>query len=126
MLQHRGANVAPWNVGDYRLSEQDGAVYVDGVPLVFFHFHGFKQLNPWLFNSNLGLTFRFPSRVLRRRVFEPYIRALTKYSPGRTATGSIRTKRLRHPILQAARTSARTLIGILFRQYLVYYRNRVY
>ena len=39
--KHLGANVAAWNVGSYQLS-YDGAKlpYVNGVPLLFYHFHG--------------------------------------------------------------------------------------
>ena len=39
---HPGINLAPWNKGNYRLSEVKGRPCVDGFPVVCFHFHGVK------------------------------------------------------------------------------------
>jgi hypothetical protein len=43
VLGHIGGGVAPWNVGRYRLSKEDGRLRVDGQPLVFYHFHAYKH-----------------------------------------------------------------------------------
>lgn len=125
-IVHKGANVAPWNVQDYRFHERDGRVYVDEMPLIFFHFSGFKQINSWLYNTNLGLTFRSPGRVLKRFVFLPYILELLKQMPAVPATASIRKKYLRSVWLQTLRTITRILIGIIFRQYIVVADKKVY
>lgn len=43
VLQHIGAGVAPWNFSNYRIStDSKGTPCVDGVPVIFFHFHGFR------------------------------------------------------------------------------------
>lgn len=47
---HKGANVAPWNLGLYPLSLVDGVPHVDGAPIIFYHFHGVHALNRRLFN----------------------------------------------------------------------------
>jgi hypothetical protein len=39
VLEHLGGGLAPWNALQYRLESEEGEVTVDGVPLVFFHFH---------------------------------------------------------------------------------------
>lgn len=42
VLQHIGAGVAPWNVCQYDVKENNGRIYVDDYPLIFYHFHQFK------------------------------------------------------------------------------------
>jgi len=126
VLEHRGANVAAWNVRDYTIREEDGCVVVDGYPLIFYHFHGFRQINRWVYNTNLGLTFRFPTKVLMQRIFKPYISELKRSANGRKLTRSIRKKRLRSQWIQLTRTLIRTIIGIMFRQYIVVIDDKVY
>lgn len=43
-LQHVGAGTGPWNYANYRIREEDGQVFVDDVPLVFYHFHSYRLL----------------------------------------------------------------------------------
>lgn len=38
-IQHKGFNLAPWNQEQYAYSKQDRQLYVDGDPLVLYHFH---------------------------------------------------------------------------------------
>jgi hypothetical protein len=42
VLQHVGAGVAPWNFSQYRIESRRGAPTIDDVPLIFYHFHGFR------------------------------------------------------------------------------------
>jgi hypothetical protein len=45
VLQHAGAGLAPWNFDRYDFGGSERAGYtVDGVPLVFYHFHQFQLL----------------------------------------------------------------------------------
>jgi hypothetical protein len=39
ILQHPGAGVAPWNFASYEIASGPAGITVDGVPLVFYHFH---------------------------------------------------------------------------------------
>jgi hypothetical protein len=50
VLQHKGAGIAPWNYPNYRYEERDGRVFVDGAPLVFYHFHQFQLLEGGRYN----------------------------------------------------------------------------
>jgi hypothetical protein len=44
VLKHLGAGLAPWNISKYNIGWQDGLLYVDGAPLIFYHFHGLKNM----------------------------------------------------------------------------------
>ena len=43
-VSHPGVNLAPWNIGGYRVELTDRGIEVEGCPLVFFHFHGTKRM----------------------------------------------------------------------------------
>ena len=76
VVQHKGANLAPWNVLNYRLYHNGSDVCVESEPLIFFHFHYLKQVNAWVYNPGLA-EYKTPlSRILRSHVYAPYIRAL--------------------------------------------------
>jgi hypothetical protein len=78
VLRHKGANLAPWNVCNYQLRKDRQGVWVDDMPLIFYHFHALKQLRKCLFKTNL-FVYRVPvSTVLRRDVYAPYIRTLMR------------------------------------------------
>jgi hypothetical protein len=80
VLEHKGANVAPWNVAQYELSERAGRVFVDDVPLLFYHFHGLRNWRGALWKLGL-LNYGVPSnRVLLERVYRPYIEALQSWA----------------------------------------------
>jgi hypothetical protein len=42
VLEHKGANVAPWNFAGYRIAERGGQIMIEEDPLIFYHFHSFK------------------------------------------------------------------------------------
>ncbi|MGC4375427.1 hypothetical protein WD019_00610 [Fictibacillus sp. Mic-4] len=45
-----GANAALWNIEKYKVSKQNGKVYLDHEPLIFYHFSGLYILGPQEFN----------------------------------------------------------------------------
>lgn len=43
ILKHIGAGVAPWNISKYKFSADQDGKKVDGVPIIFFHFHSYAR-----------------------------------------------------------------------------------
>jgi hypothetical protein len=78
VVMHLGANLAPWNFADYRVEWRDGAVEIEGrYPLLFFHFFGVRLSGGYYFNSHRLYHAPFP-KLVRQRVYEPYIIALAQ------------------------------------------------
>lgn len=76
VLQHKGANLAPWNLSNYHLQHEKDRIVVDNdQSLIFFHFHGLKKIKQWLYNPTWNLYCVTPSRTLRRKIYTPYIKA---------------------------------------------------
>jgi hypothetical protein len=74
VLNHVGGGLAPWNVSQYRIEERDSGVWVDDVPLVFFHYHRVAM------RLSGRHTWRPPGyhipRAARRLIYRPYLEAL--------------------------------------------------
>jgi len=78
VLQHKGAGLAPWNVANYSFSLKNGMVNIDSQPLVYFHFHTFKQISRLLYDPNFK-TYKVHSNfMLKKNIYTPYIRQLNK------------------------------------------------
>lgn len=75
VLQHPGADVAPWNLLDPPLAWDGERFVVAGEPLIFFHFQGFRTLWPSLIDPNLR-EFGHQSTPATRRLFRRYHSAL--------------------------------------------------
>lgn len=45
-LDHAGMNLAPWNIRNHLIHERKGKITADGMPLVFYHYHGLKEPSP--------------------------------------------------------------------------------
>ena len=74
MVDNVGANLAPWNIANYRIDFRDGRVMIDAAhPLIFFHFQGLRTGLRWfIFNSHriFGAPF---SRNTREHIYRPYV-----------------------------------------------------
>jgi hypothetical protein len=75
---HPGVNLAPWNLGNYQLTEgPDGKPLVDGEPVVFFHFHRFRQITRFLWRtSHRDYGAPLDARV-RRLLYAPYLEEIS-------------------------------------------------
>lgn len=118
---HHGANVGAWNVGDYQLSIRENKVFVDDDPLIFYHFHGFRKIANNIYNSNMALTLKSPSSILKHNVFTEYINLLEYYSAGQNPTASLRNYRSKSLL----KNIIRFFLGLIFRQYILIIKDRV-
>jgi hypothetical protein len=75
-IEHGGANVAPWNLEREPVAVREGRLCAGRWPLLFYHFHGFKRLRPWLFDPGLSAYGVRMDPVLRDRLYVPYIEEL--------------------------------------------------
>lgn len=80
VLRHHGANVAPWNAGNYPFHDTSEGVYVGTKPLLFYHFHRLRQFTGPVWRLGLGPYGARPCAVMAERVYRPYIRALQKWT----------------------------------------------
>ncbi|MFA6659969.1 MAG: hypothetical protein WCS25_09790 [Victivallaceae bacterium] len=79
VLQHKGAGLAPWNWYAYDLKIHDSiTLTVDGEPLIFYHFQGFKPLNRFMLNHGLGSYHRVMPQHLLRWFYSRYFKELKK------------------------------------------------
>jgi hypothetical protein len=102
VLQHLGGGVAPWNIQQYRLEIQDEKLFIDEIPIMFYHFHNYQWYENgchWLGNYRLG-------PLVVDLLYRPYVRALeaAKHQvravmPGFDAGGSRRERMLISPLL---------------------------
>ena len=77
VVQHRGANVAPWNLNRFEISLHEEGLRVGGQPLLFFHAHGFEPRSPGRRRAlNLAMYRVEESRLLLDFLFGPYEQAL--------------------------------------------------
>jgi hypothetical protein len=74
VIENIGANLAPWNIGNYRIGFHDNKVMIDvDRPLIFFHFQGLRKgFGCFIFNSHR--LFRAPfSGDTRDHIYQPYV-----------------------------------------------------
>ena len=81
VIELKGANLAPWNVGQYKLSISDTAdIFVDNDPLIFYHFASFKKLGPSLYTTSSSRYFSRPNKILKNKIYKLYLREITNFS----------------------------------------------
>lgn len=113
VLDHKGANLGPYNLGNYKVGRKVDRIWVDEQPLVFFHFHALKQITGWLYDSHLANYAVRPSRAVRKGIYGPYIRALLNATKGE----GINTKRSSEDVA-AIRRLLRLCRAVLMRSYI--------
>ena len=121
VLEHKGANLAPWNLANYTISTHGGRVHVDEQPLIFFHFHGLKPVERWTYDPGLDDYQTKATTVIRRSIYAPYIRTLAetaRYLPPSIRDTALRGN-IREPGAGKVRGRLRLVQGILERRYVV-------
>jgi hypothetical protein len=78
-LQHKGANLAPWNLANYSVKASEDGVWIDNENLIFFHFHSLKRVLHRVFNPSFhcyGLELKKMPGI-KRFVIIPYLGGLS-------------------------------------------------
>ena len=104
VLAHKGANVAVWNLGNYRVTIGGGQVMIDDQPLVFFHYHSLKQIGPIVFDLHTSAYGLRPTRLEMRELFGRYFAALARAE--RTLSRNARSQKTRRSPSTSAPTAA--------------------
>ncbi|HKU65874.1 MAG TPA: hypothetical protein VJQ06_12530 [Rhizomicrobium sp.] len=76
VLSHPGANLAPWNVAAHKLDLVIGKPLVDGLPLLFFHFHGLHRVGARRFFAIHWEYGGAMTRLMRTHLYRPYLAEL--------------------------------------------------
>ena len=77
VIANIGANLAPWNIGNYSIDFRDDRVWIDhSHSLIFFHFQGLKKGLRWFIFSSHRLYGAPFSAAVRNRIYKPYINEL--------------------------------------------------
>lgn len=95
VVQQKGANLAPWNVGGAYLSLEDGKVKIDGDPLVFYHFQSLARVARGVYRLNFRKFQTRPGRLLREYVYRPHVRELESIYASQP--NAIKDERVRMP-----------------------------
>jgi hypothetical protein len=95
VIRNPGVNLAPWNLGRHRIRFEDGAVSVDGSPLIFFHFSGLERQNDGSWTScHRDTSWHLPE--VMDRLYKPYLAEILDVEQqllsrhGLSGTGSVR------------------------------------
>ncbi len=77
VIKHKGANVAPWNVGNYKIVLRNKQVFVDDKPLVFYHFASLKLIDRSYYTT-ISSYLSFVNKEIVDFIYRPYILSLTQ------------------------------------------------
>ena len=74
VIFNTGANVAIWNIKNYKILKRNNKIYIDDFPLIFYHFANLKQLNKNSFSTSLSRVFVSCEGLLKNEVYLPYLK----------------------------------------------------
>ena len=128
VIQHTGANVASWNLANYRSTRwHDGRIVLDEAALIFFHFHHLKPRRSWLYETDFHIHGIRLTDVMKQRVFTPYFRALEEQRAVVARLGGLAASDSIRPTPESARISVlSTASAVAAGHMLVYVGGRVF
>lgn len=69
-----GLNLAPWNIDNYRIAQENGRVKVGADPLILYHFQGLQLFDDG--SASLYIGARSIAKAHRKLIYAPYMNAL--------------------------------------------------
>lgn len=104
-VENKGVGLGPWNLSNYEITREGEMVRVDGDPLLFFHFHGLKEITPRLYDPNVTVFRGKLTKAAKEGVYAPYIRALRRTTqeiafslPNKSLPSGIREREKQRPV----------------------------
>ena len=79
VIKNKGANLAIWNIKNYKISYVRKHIYVDETKLIFYHFAGLKQLSKNKFDTKLSSYYSFLSKTILQQIYTPYLKELLNH-----------------------------------------------
>lgn len=76
IIEHKGANVAAWNIANFRFHQNRGKLWMDEQPLIFYHFQGMRRIAPCVYDPCVEFYSLRISWIMEFKLFRPYIRVL--------------------------------------------------
>lgn len=74
IIKQNGANLAPWNVGQYLISkDKSDNLYINKDPLVFYHYASFKRIENGLYTTSVSRYMSRPSAILKKYIYKRYL-----------------------------------------------------
>ena len=93
VIKNKGANLAIWNIKNYKIGYNKKHVYIDGTKLIFYHFAGLKQLSKNKFDTKLSSYYVFLSETIKQHIYTPYLQELLKYQSNKMISHKKEMKR---------------------------------
>lgn len=89
VIQHHGANTAPWNVERYELTKNGSRLFVDSEEVIFYHFSSMWRKHPYFVRTGLeDYEINVPLRQkLSRWAYRPYLDAVVAATRRLSAAG---------------------------------------
>jgi len=79
VLQHKGANLAPWNIKNYVISRQNNQTFIDDDILIFYHFFSdFKIYLPSRWLPAIPPSHYSKRSTARTYIYLPYIKTMNE------------------------------------------------
>lgn len=79
VLENPEFNLAPWNTATHSLGHTSGGFFVEGRPLVFFHFHGLKKSGCRWQSSQVNYLSPMP-KPLFHSLYRPYVESIEAWT----------------------------------------------
>lgn len=78
IADHVGINAGPWNIKSQNVEVKNSRVYINGVPLIVYHFHGVYKISNVIFDVGTSNYATWATLKVRKNIYMPYLVELKK------------------------------------------------
>mgnify|MGYP005831825255 FL=1 len=79
IIKNIGANLAIWNIKNYKLTLYKNKLLVNDCPLIFYHFNGLKQISFKVFKTELSSSYIRLKGPILNNIYLPYVKKLIDF-----------------------------------------------